>query len=462
MSALRIPGSFRDPAGFVFLRDEQVFRQINLAGKEDFALLINSGLYEKLAKTGDLVQHHEGDFPPAETMNHWKVIRPETVPFVSYTFEWCFSQWQQAALLTLRIQRVALEYGMTLKDASAYNVQFRGSRPVFIDTLSFSKYSPGEPWAAYGQFCRHFLAPLLLMSYRDVRLGALMAAHIDGIPLDLASSLLPRRTWFRFSVLTHLHLHAKAVKRQPQTAEVRTKYKVSQQAQLALLENLETLVRRLRWLPRGTEWADYTDEHNYTPVALEHKKSVVQGFVSERKPASLWDIGANTGVFSRLASGQGILTVASDSDAAAVEKNYLCCVEEGNKSLLPLIADVTNLSPGIGWANSERAPLTERIRAEMIFALALVHHLAIAHRLPFDHIARFFAEHCRYLVIEFVPKEDSQVVRMLSTRGDSFPDYTRENFEAAFGAFFHLKEKIVLKDSIRILYLMTREVSPAK
>jgi hypothetical protein len=403
------------------------------------------------------VRHSEADVPAAEIASAWKVIQPERIPVISYPYEWCFSQLQAAALLTLKIQKTALGFDMTLKDASAYNVQFRDGRPVFIDTLSFTKYIPGEPWVAYGQFCRHFLAPLLLMHYRDVRLLGLLQLHVDGVPLDLVSSLLPRSTWFRFSILSHIHLHARAQRRTPRDEPRAKKYKVSPLSLTALLENLEALVKSLSWTPRGTEWSDYTEHHNYADTALAHKKQIVSDFLTQIKPASVWDVGANTGVFSRLAAEQGIPTVASDIDAAAVEKNYRRCLADRETHILPLVTDLTNPSPAIGWDNAERPALTDRIQADMVFALALVHHLVITHHLPFGRTAQFFAKVCRYLVVEFVPKTDFQVVRMLSTREDVFSEYSGQNFESAFAEFFTLEKTIPLKDSGRILYLMERK-----
>ncbi len=413
-----------------------------------------SGLYENLTQSGDLIAHAEADVPPAEIQNAWKVIRPDRIPYISYPYEWCFSQLKAAALLTVKIQKTALGFGMTLKDASAYNVQFYGGRPVFIDTLSFAKYTAGEPWAAYAQFCRHFLAPLLVMRYRDIRLGALLAAHIDGIPLDLASALLPLSTYFRFSILTHIHLHAKAQGHAAKGGANKKKYQVSRLSLLALLENLEALVKSLSWMPRGTGWSDYEEHNNYSETALAHKKATISDFLRTIKPKNVWDIGANTGIFSRLAAEQGIPTIASDSDAAAVEKNYLRCIAARETHILPLVTDITNPSPGIGWENQERAALTDRVQADMVFALALVHHLVMTHHLPFARIAEFLSRICRYLVIEFVPKSDSQVQRMLSTRADIFPEYSREDFEKVFAEFFFTQRIVQLGESHRVLYLM--------
>lgn len=190
-SSRSLPGSFRDPSGFVFWRDGVIYRQVNAIYKEDYDHLMSSGLYKALVDAGLLIPHEEVGAEPAVSDGAYKIIRPELVTFVSYPYEWSFSQLKDAALTTLRVQHESMDFGMTLKDCSAYNVQFKDGKPVFIDTLSFERYREGTPWAPYRQFCQHFLAPLALMSHRDVRLSQLLRIHVDGVPLDLASSLLP-------------------------------------------------------------------------------------------------------------------------------------------------------------------------------------------------------------------------------------------------------------------------------
>lgn len=455
------PGSFRDPSGFIFRNRGKIYRLVNASYRANYDLLKASGLYEKLSSTRLLISHAE--HPPKRfrfrNANAWKVLEPEQVALVSYPYEWCFSQLKAAALLTLTIQKEALECGMSLKDASAFNVQFHQGRPVFIDTLSFEKYRAGEPWVAYGQFCGHFAAPLLLMRYSDIRLNRLLALYPDGVPLDLASRLLPARTYLRFSVLAHIHLHAKAQRTARAESHVPKNHQVGLTALLALLNNLESMIRGLEWRPEKTVWANYAAQNNYSSGAMAHKKAIVSGFLDRIKPSSVWDLGANTGIFSRIAAKRGIPTIALDSDPGAVERNYRQCAAENDANLLPLLMDLTNPSPGIGWENSERQNLMDRAGAHTVFALALIHHLAIANNLPLAHIAGFLSRLCRYLVIEFVPREDSQVKRLLATREDIFTQYDRENFERTFSTFFSIETSVALQDSSRVLYLMRARTS---
>ncbi len=299
--------SFRDPSGFLFTHQGDLYRQVNRSYAAEYDRLMGSGLYEKLVKAGLLIPHTEVKIPPADKETAYKVLRPERVPFISYPYEWSFGQLKDAALATLSIQRRALRLGMSLKDASAYNIQFQHGKPVLIDTLSFEIYIEGEPWVAYRQFCQHFLAPLALMAQRDVRLSQLLRIHLDGVPLDLASRLLPWRTRWNLGLSAHIHLHAKAQQRYAgiSVTEARGKRRMSRQALLGLLESLRTTVRKLEWKPAGTEWADYYQDNNYTDHAFEHKKVLVADWLAKIAPRMVWDLGANTGVFSRLALRTG-------------------------------------------------------------------------------------------------------------------------------------------------------------
>lgn len=452
------PSSFRDPSGRVFHKDGAIYRQINHSYKDNYDFLINSGLFKNLINEGWLIPHEENSGVEALKPNNiYKIIKPERIPFISYPYEWCFSQLKDAALVTLAIQKRALEFGMSLKDCSGYNIQFKKNRPVFIDTLSFEKFSEGQPWVAYRQFCQHFLAPLILMSYRDVRLSKLLRIYVNGIPLDLASSLLPFYSYFKPSLLFHIHLHAKSqsllAKRTTNIKSIRINYR----SLLALLDNLESIVRSLKWRKSESEWGNYYQDSNYTEGALNHKLIIVAEFLDQINPKTVWDLGANTGLFSDIASKKGALTISLDNDPVAVEKNYLKCVKNGNNNILPLLFDLSNPSPAIGWENQERMSLLERGPADAVLALALIHHLAISNNLPFDRIANFFNGICNWLIIEFIPKDDSQVQKLLSTREDFFLHYTQQEFEQVFRNLFIIHKKLEIQDSKRTLYLMQKK-----
>jgi ribosomal protein L11 methylase PrmA len=453
-----IRGSFRDPSGFLFYREGAVYRQVNVSYKENYDHLMNSGLYESLTSSSLLIPHEEINTEAVQPDNVYKIIKPELIPFISYPYEWSFSQLKKAALLTLQIQKKSLEFGMVLKDGSAYNIQFKNCKPIFIDTLSFEKYREGQPWVAYRQFCQHFLAPLALMANCDIRLGQLLRLNVDGTPLDLASSLLPFRTWLMFSLLSHIHLHAKSQKHFAKKTVSKNGRKMSRLSLLGLVDSLETAIKKLNWMPKGTEWVEYYEDTNYSSEALEHKKQIIAVFLEKIDPACVWDLGANSGLFSRISSDNGIQTISFDLDPAAVEKNYRACCEAGETNILPLVLDLTNPSPGIGWANQERMSFLERSPADTVLALALVHHLGISQNLPLNRIAELFADICSNLIIEFVPKADSQVQRLLATREDIFPNYTQSAFETEFEKFFRMTDSVRIKNSQRTLYCMQRRV----
>jgi len=277
----RHSASFRDPSGFIFWRDGSLYRQVNRSYQPDYDQLMNSGLYQKLVQANLLIPHQETEIEPEQPSLAYKIIRPEPVGFISYPYEWSFSQLKDAALATLLIQKEALAAGMCLKDASAYNIQFQRGCPVLVDTLSFETYREGAPWIAYRQFCQHFLAPLALMAYCDIRFSQMLRSNIDGIPLDFASKLLPRKTRFGLGLAMHIHWHAAAQKRFAGTAvkpENKTASRMSRVSFQGLIDSLETTVRKLHWQPEGTAWGDYYTDNlqHYTDETFEHKKQVIR------------------------------------------------------------------------------------------------------------------------------------------------------------------------------------------
>lgn len=453
----RVPGSFRDPSGFVFIEDETVYRQVNLSYQAHYDQLIDSGLYDHLAERRMLVPHEESSLRSAP--GAYKILKPLQIPFISYPYEWSFSQLKDAALLTLAIQKRALSRGMVLKDASAYNIQFLDSKPIFIDTLSFEIYEEGKAWVAYRQFCQHFLAPLLLMSRNDIRLNQLLRVSIDGIPLDLASAIAPKSTYLQLGILMHVHLHARAQRRYKDAsrpAGVSSSKRIGRQSLLQIADSLRSTISGLRWKPGATDWSGYYGGDSYEEGAFQHKLQLVAEYLDQIKPNCVWDLGANTGEFSRIASRAGAFTVSADNDPGVVEVNYLKSKREQESRLLPLLIDLVNPSPGIGWAHAERQSLAARSNADCLLALALIHHLAISNNIPLPNIAEFFASLAEWLVIEFVPKCDKRVRQLLSSRVDIFDQYTKSDFETSFRRHFDIVKSRRLEQSERILYLMRR------
>lgn len=454
----RLTSSFRDPSGFLFFKGKKLFRQVNLSYKENYDFLMSSGLYRSLTESNLIVRHEEARIKPLCREGHYKVIKPETVPFISYPYEWTFSQLKDAALITLTIMNRALDFGMILKDASAYNIQFLGSRPILIDTLSFEKYQEGKPWIGYRQFCQHFLAPLSLMAYCDNRLNSLLRSYVDGIPLDLANLLLPKRSKLRLGILLHLSFHAQAQKKYADRASLKKRKEHSSFSLKQLrgfIISLENTIKKLPIPRRITEWEDYYQHNcNYNDLAFNHKAEIVSKYIKTVNPLLVWDLGANDGKFSDLASESGIYIVAFDIDPTCVERNYLRQSAAKKAFQLPLLLDLTNPSPALGWNNNERESLIDRGPADLVLALALIHHLAVSNNVPLSNLASFFSRVSSNLIIEFVPKEDSQVQRLLASRKDIFSGYTSVNFEKEFSKVFSIKEKVKLNNSARTIYLM--------
>jgi SAM-dependent methyltransferase len=454
--------SFRDPSGFVFWRDGQPYRQIQGSFAAEWDAFDGSALKRRLVDDGRLIPDEPADLSLAPTAGAHAVIRPERIAFVSYPYEWTFGELREAALLTLDVQLAAMADGWSLRDASAYNVQFRDARPILIDSLSFEPLEDGAPWVAYRQFCEQFLAPLALVARRDVRLAGLLRLGPDGIPLDLAVRLLPWRTRLDFGLLSHLHLHARAQVRHAADAAADGDAGAARRTRLpkarleGLLRNLRGTVDGLRWEPSGTEWADYSEHTSYGEAAATDKDRLVDAFVREAPGSRVWDLGANTGRFSRIAADAGRRVVALDIDPAAAERHFRAVREAGRTDILPLVADVANPSPALGWAGRERRSLLDRADADAILALALVHHLAIGRNVPLPMLADLFADLAPWAIVEFVPKEDPMVRRLLATRRDVFPDYHLDGFRAVMAARFDVVREAPIAESTRVLFLLHR------
>ncbi|MGH2417187.1 MAG: SAM-dependent methyltransferase [Candidatus Limnocylindria bacterium] len=454
------PASFRDPSGFVFRRDGVLYRQVQQRAAADWDAFHSTGLYERLAADRLIVEHSDVGLELVVRPGAAAVVRPRMVDFVSYPYEWAFSQLQEAALLTLEVQSRALDAGMRLKDASAYNVQFDAGRPIHIDSLSFEVAPATEPWPAYRQFCEHFIGPLALMAHRDVRCGLMLRDFIDGIPLDLAAGLLPGRTRLNLGLSAHLHLHAGAQRRaarDPAPAEGAEpkQRRISETGQRALLDSMRRTVAGLRYEP-SSQWAGYARATSYSEAATDSKAALVREMLAAVGGRVAWDVGANTGAYSAIAAEAGYRVVAWDQDAASVEAHWRHVRGDGNPAVLPLVLDLANPSPALGWALAERVSFLERGEPDVMLALALVHHLAIGNNVPLEGVAGLFARMAPHAIVEFVPKDDPMTRRLLAARPDIFERYSIDGFRDAFGGSFRIVREAPIADSPRTLFLMDR------
>jgi ribosomal protein L11 methylase PrmA len=432
-------GSFRDPDSRVFIRDGAVYRALSREGWEDWEALAATPLAidDRIVATE---QVELDDLPELTGEPAAGALRHERIPFVSHPYEWPFSMLKDAALLQLGLGREALRHDLTLKDASAYNVQWRGAEPVFIDVGSFERLRPGEPWAGYRQFCMLHLYPLMLQAYRGVPYHAWLRGSIDGIEPSEARALLPR---FRRGVLAHVILHARLEARYAATGgrEVKTELKragFGKELLDANLRKLEKLVRRLEYTPGRTAWTEYGATNTYTSEEAEQKAGFVRAAAARRPGGLTWDLGCNDGTYSRVAAEHADYVVAIDADHATVDGLYRAL--DGRTDILPLVMSVTDPSPDLGWRGGERASLERRGTPDLVLALALVHHVVIAGNVPVAEFLDWLRSLDSALVIEFPDRDDPMVQRLLSGKTEAAnPDYDGERFERALGERFRVE-----------------------
>jgi hypothetical protein len=448
------PSSYRDPSGFIFESNVVLYRQVNISFKENFNLFIESGCYEHLVKKELLIPHERIQENLTGSDEYYRTIKPEKIEFISYPYEWSFNMLKDAALLTLHLVKEALPFGLIIKDASPYNIQWHKGKFIFIDTLSFEKYKE-TPWIAYRQFCESFLGPLLIMHYSKKQLSELMLAWPDGIPLATILSLLPKRSRFSLHTYLHIHLHAKLSQKKSEGPEkTRT---LSKQKLLNLIGSLEILITKLKVPDQKSEWSEYYDEAAQRKDYLDQKKKIIAGWLDEMKDVkTAADLGANEGEFSKLLAEKNIFAIAADLDPYCINNLYKKIKDTGEKNIQPLVINLSNPSPAIGVNNEERSSFISRTKVDLLFALALVHHLAIGKNIPMEMIADLFSRMGRKLIIEFIPKEDDKVKLMLGRKKDIYDNYSETNFVKAFEKYFTVIDKKIIPGSGRVLYLMNK------
>ena len=437
MSEVRAnPGSFRDPSGRIFHLNDRVFRTVTGFAADEYEFIRNCGLIDRLVADDMLLPGEP--VAPDVLGRHGReakyVIEHPRLPLISYPYEWCFPALKAAALLHLDIQLAALDAEVTLSDASAYNVQFCGTKPIFIDLLSFRRYREGEIWAGHRQFCEQFLNPLLLRSELGVVHNAWYRGALEGIGADDMRSLLPWYKKLSPNVLTHVVLQVALQKSAGKTSRANTKNALAG-ASLPQAAYRKMLIKLRRWIeslvPAGggkTTWKDYVRFHNYSSEEEAAKRKFVAEFASTVKPALLWDLGCNTGEYSEVALKNGAQHVIGfDIDHGALDAAF-ARGRDKKLSFQPLFFDSANPAPNQGWAQVERMGFNSRADSDAVLALALVHHLAIGRNIPLPDLIRWLVSLAPRGVIEFVPKQDSKVQELLSLREDIFFDYSEENF----------------------------------
>ena len=453
------PGSFRDPDTRVFRHNGAVLRCLTQRALADWEQLAATDFFKRLSAERCVIPTEQvGDRTglPALDAKWAAVLKHETVPLVSYPYEWPFSMLRDAALLQLDVMRAALEEGMTLKDATPFNIQWVGPRPTFIDIGSFTAYHAGDPWAGYRQFCELFLYPLLLQAYRNVPFHAWLRGSLEGIEAEQCRSLLSARDYLRPGVLTHVYLQAKAQARYGGSVRnIKADLRAAGFGARLIKHNvagLRRLVERLRWTPARSTWSGYQHTHTYESDDLRRKAAFVHQVLTPRRWRAVWDFGCNTGVYSRLASQHADYVLAVDADHVVIDRLYRALKEEGCTNILPLVSDVANPSPGLGWRGRERRPLTERGTPDLILCLALMHHLVIGRNIPLVELIEWLAGFGAELVIEFVGRDDPMVRHLLRDRDGQDFDYSPATLEATLARHFGTITKETLESGTRILY----------
>jgi hypothetical protein len=458
------PGSFRDWDSRVFVSSDLVVRALTEAGVADWEALSGSDFLGEFTARGALVATEEagpdvvGELQRLDPDGDWVgALAHERIPFISYPYEWTFSMLKDAALLQLRLLTASLREGLMLKDATPYNVQWRGAQPVFVDVGSFERAREGEPWAGYRQFCMLFLYPLMLESYRGVAFQPWLRGSIEGISATDFRALMTRRDAFRKGVLRHVVLHASLEARYADRGgEVRSDLIAAgfdRRLVEANVSGMTKLVSRLRQRRAATAWTDYRSTCSYDDVEAAQKDDFVRAVVESRRRGLVWDLGCNDGRYSHIAASGADCVLAIDSDRHVVDALYLALRSDGNRTIVPLVVDLGNPSPALGWGNAERKTLIDRGSPDLVLALALVHHLSISGNVPLREVVGWLRGLDCEVVVEFPDRGDPMVQRLLGgKRDDAHPDYDRETFEALLHAAFRITDSCGLPSGTRTLY----------
>lgn len=454
----RHASSYRDPSGHVYVENGIIKRVIFSTYFSQYKALQNTGFFQKAFQHQLLIPHEE--LKVSETEIH---IQPTQIPFITYPYEWSFQQYKEAALLTLKLQKYALQHGFSLKDATAYNVAFFHGKAIFIDTLSLDFYKENTPWRAYKQFITHFLGPLVLAKYHGADFLKTMTSFIDGIPLQLLSSLLPTRTKLNPFLYTNIHLLARYEhKHQEENVEKTKQATLSKKGLFNIIDSLYNYIKKIK-LKEQSEWGDYYQKTNYSDTAFQQKSTIINDWIQQLNAKKIIDVGGNDGTFVRQISADITLALVGDIDNNAVDQNYYLVKKNKGAHIIPFTIDLLNPSPAIGFQNTERFSFIKRVanfQPDVTLALALIHHLSLTGNVPFENSAQFFASISNNLLIEFPKRTDSYVQRLLNAKAEfknHFEHYQIENFEKAYSFYFELVDKRPINDSERVLYLFKKK-----
>lgn len=454
------PGSYRDRDGRVLYLDGQVYRLLSARALEEWTALADTDFFQQLVAEGKVVATEQVEDPaPAlsEAADGWAgILRHERIPWISYPYEWCFGMMKRAAILQLELMERALGEGFVLKDASAYNIQWRGVRPVFIDIPSFQRPEPGEAWMGYLQFCQLHLYPLMMTALKGIPFQPWLRGSLDGISPQECARLFGVSDLLRPGVLVDVQLQSRLQNAAASSEKsMRKEVKNSGFSAEMILRNVRRLgkvVRKLDWDPPSSAWSDYAEEHGYGEVDAEAKERFVQSVADQKRWSTVWDLGSNTGTFSRILAQGADCVVAVDADHPAVERLFSELVASGPENVLPLVGNLADPSPAMGWRWTERGTFADRGSPELVLFLALVHHMVLGANVPLAELVAWLAGLTENLLIEWVDRGDPMVDRLLLNKEDLFGEYERDNFEAVLSSHFEILRREELGSGTRVLY----------
>ena len=460
-------GSFRDPSGQVYVHDRKVLRGLNAEAARSLNQLILLDFFQQAVQDGNVIATRISPTPPLRmessfgTMPWSAYLTHELVPFVTYPYEWTFGMLRDAASLQLKLLEDCLENEWTLKDATPFNIQFIGAKPVFIDIGSFEPWVSGEPWVGYRQFCSMFLIPLMLKAYLGVDHTRILRSNLEGVSAVDASKLLKGLARFRRGVISHVTFPAlveMSISRRERDnvpAKRRAQNKQSKAMVVGLVQSLARLIASFESSIRHTDWSEYDKTHTYAEPDLDAKKKFVEQHVRSKKRGSIWDIGCNTGTFSQICSPYASQVIAIDGDHDAVEKLYIRESKKRHSNILPIVMDLANMSPGQGWSGQERKSFTDRGTPDLIICLALIHHLRISANIPIKKYLDWLASLKCDVLIEFVDRHDEMVVKLLTNKREQYTDYCRHEFERVVMELFLIRDQKEIKQGSRVLYMLS-------
>lgn len=448
-------GSFRDRNGSVFYRDGRILRSLSPRALANWQRLEAAPFFARRRAEGSIVETRAAGDPAPDGAA--ALLEHARIPFVSYPYEWTFGMLKDAALLHLELMRDALAADMILKDSTPYNVQWNGVHPVFIDVPSFEPLAPGEPWVGYRQFCELFLYPLMLQAYKGVDFRPWLRGRIDGIAADDMRRMMSARDLMRPGVLLHVAAQSALQSRYAGSGrDVKGSLARAGFGKALIENNVAKLSRLVAGLSPGrsrTEWSEYDRTHSYDTAEHERKAEFVRRAAATRRWKLVWDLGCNTGTFSRIADAHADCVVAMDADWMAVEHLYRReRAGEGSRTLLPLVVNLADASPNQGWRGAERKGLAERGRPELTLCLALVHHVVITANVPLAAFIGWLADLGTAVVIEFVGRDDEMVQALLANREDQYDDYHPETFRRLLAERFDIADEQPLKGGKRHIF----------